>query len=94
MTATVVDLGQGVTLTWTAWGDHEAAGYQLEHTNPTTGHPCLATGLLDVPGVDAAFPNRFRWTVQGWHPLTLHPALCCPTCGAQGWVWGGQWVPL
>lgn len=87
-----LDLGHGVTLTFTAWGDHERVGYLLDHRKPD-GSRCEGGGLFDLPGVREAFPDRAVWTVESWEPLTLSPSLQCTACSHHGFVRQGFWVP-
>lgn len=37
-------------------------------------------------------PDRPRWKVESWEPLTLSPSIQSP-CGFHGFVRQGRWVP-
>ncbi len=87
-----LDLGHGVALQFTSWGDHDRVGYLLDHTKPD-GSVCEGGGLFDLPGVREAFPGRAVWTVESWEPLTLSPSLLCSACGHHGFVRDGHWIP-
>lgn len=90
---TGMDIGHGVTISWTSWGVHQHAGLIEFHTQPD-GTQCFGGGVLfDLPGVREAFPGRPVWTVEKWEPLTLSPSLLCTVCGHHGWIREGRWVP-
>jgi hypothetical protein len=36
-------------------------------------------------------PNRPKWDVQAWEPLTISPSLLC-SCGDHGYIREGRWV--
>lgn len=88
-----LELGYGVTLRFTSWKDTERVGYIQSHHRPDNGTPCESGGLFDLPGVAEAFPDRNRWHVESWDPLTLSPSLLCTACGSHGFIREGRWVP-
>ena len=88
-----LELGHGVTLQFTSWGEHERAGYLQEHDRPDGGGRCGSGGLFDLPGIREHFPERAVWTVESFDPLSLSPSMLCRACGNHGFVRGGRWVP-
>lgn len=38
-------------------------------------------------------PDRPRWTVESWDPLTISPSVLCRRCGDHGFIRNGKWVP-
>jgi len=92
MSTDAIDLGRGVTITYTRWGAHDKVGLLEEHKRPD-GTPCEGGVLFDLPGVREAFPDRALWQVESWDPLTLSPSLLCRRCGHHGWIREGRWVP-
>lgn len=93
MTHEPLDLGDGVTLNFTSWGEHDRVGYLLDHSKPDGSECEGGAGLFDLPGVREAFPGRAVWQIESWEPLTLSPSLLCSACGHHGFVRQGQWVP-
>jgi hypothetical protein len=88
-----LDLGHGVELQFTSYGEHERAGYIQSHPRPDGQGRCEGGGLFDLPGIREAFPDRAVWQVESWEPLTLSPSLLCSACGHHGFIRGGRWVP-
>lgn len=100
----VLNLGNGVYTTWTAFGGHDKAGLTEYHY--CGGKRCLDRGLhgipgrcagsilFDLPGMAEAFPNRELWQVISLDPLSLHPSIhcACPGCTHSGWIRGGMWI--
>ena len=89
----MLDLGHGVTLTFTAWKEYERAGFLQEHDRSDGGGRCWSGGMFELPGVQEAFPEHVRWTVVEFDPLTLEPSLLCRLCGNHGFVRDGRWIP-
>lgn len=75
--------------------DVDPCGAVLCHSRPD-GARCGGVILFDTASVAAIFPDRARWTVETWRPLTLSPGvICSPTrggCGDQGAIRGGLWL--
>lgn len=98
--AGAIDIGNGVRIIYTLWGDHDPVGLIEYHPcepggtcrNPRT--ECGGAVLFDLPGVREAFPDRAVWTVNSLDPLDLSPSLLCGCCGHHGWIRGGRWVPV
>lgn len=88
-----LDLGHGVTLQFTSWGNYDRVGYIEDHPRPDGTPRIGGGGLFDLPGVREAFPGRDVWQVESWEPLTLSPSLLCSACGHHGFVRNGQWIP-
>lgn len=92
MGTTPRDIGHGVTIQFTTWGDHDPCGLLEEHRTPA-GQECGGGVLFDLPGVREAFPNHPVWTLVSLDPLTLSPSLLCTACGHHGFIREGRWVP-
>lgn len=98
-----LELGHGVHVTFTAWGEHDPAGLMEFHLcqggncRDPGGRPGRCGGgiLFDLPGVAQAFPNRELWTLESLSPLTISPSLqCgCPGCSHHGFIRDGKWIP-
>lgn len=93
MSGDPIDLGHGVTVTFTTWGEHDPAGLIENHTHPQTGNECGGGVLFDLPGIREAFPGRALWQIESLNPLTISPSLVCSVCGHHGWIKQGRWVP-
>lgn len=85
-----VDLGHGVSIVFTAWGDHAKAGLIHAHSRPDSGEPCSGGIMFDLPGVAEAFPGRPLWQLVRLEPLTVSPSLLCD-CGNHGFIERGRW---
>ena len=99
-----IDLGDGHTLRWMGFrpdrklnprwahlGDVERYGALIEHARPDGSH-CGGGITLDTPTAQEVEPDRPKWTVESWEPLTLSPSLLCH-CGDHGNIIEGRWVP-
>ena len=106
MTNNRYDIGHGHTLRYTSWcpdrelnpqydgiPDVDRYGATIEHPHPQTGHDC--GGMVTFAGevADRLDPDRPKWTVESWEPLTISPSVLCRVCGDHGWIRAGQWVP-
>lgn len=99
----LIDIGHGVRIQFTSWGEHDRAGLIGYHQcaggscRNEDGSPGICGGgiLFDLPGIREAFPHRALWTVDQAEPLTLSPSLqCgCKGCAHHGWIREGRWVP-
>lgn len=88
-----LDLGHGVSITFTTWESHNPVGL-VEYHNRPDGSPCVGGGILfDLPGVSEAFPDRPVWTLENLDPLTISPSLQCMSCSHHGFIRDGRWVP-
>ena len=108
-----LDLGDGHTLRFFGWApdrdlnpqyegiaDEERSGAIVGHTRPDTGAYCESAITFDTPAMRAVMPDRPKWTVESWEPLTLTPSLqCfgrpddfCSACGDHGFIRQGRWV--
>lgn len=54
---------------------------------------CIGSITFDNPSSRTTVPERSRWTVETWEPLTISPSLLCMACGAHGFIRDGRWVP-
>lgn len=86
------DIGHGVSILFTSWGEHEKAGIIERHVC-ADGDETPGGVLFDLPGVREAFPGSPVWTVESWGPLTISPSVMCRTCGHHGWIRNGRWEP-
>ena len=59
------------------------------------GATCEYSIVFDGEWAREHMPNRTRWTVESWEPLTLSPSLRCLAegCGDHGFIKQGKWVP-
>lgn len=100
-----LDLGHGVTASYTSHAGHCRAGLIEWHPcaarscrNRRTGTPgrCGGSILFDLPGIRAAFPDRAVWQVESFDPLTLSPSVwcACPGCTHHGYIRAGRWEPV
>jgi hypothetical protein len=87
-----IDIGHGVSIEFTTWGDHDPAGLIETHVCKD-GKPTPGGVMFDLPGVREAFPGRALWTVENLDPLTIHPSVMCSQCGHHGWIKAGRWEP-
>jgi hypothetical protein len=102
-----IDLGDGHTLQFTSWRpdralnpqyqdlpDVERIGAIVRHRRPN-GDVCESGIMFDCEATRRGFPDRPRWVVQSWEPLTLAPSLLCDPakggCGDHGWIKQGRW---
>lgn len=99
-----VDLGHGHTLRFYRWApdrdlnpqyadlpDLERAGAIITHRLPDGGD-CEGALAFDGEVARRVFPDRPRWIVESWEPLTLSPSVLC-SCGDHGFVRSGRWEP-
>ncbi len=100
-----IDLGHGHTLRFTSWApdralnphrahlpDVDRIGAIIAHPRPDNGEPCEGSCLFEGDVAREVFPDKPRWTVESWEPLTLSPSVQCD-CGDHGFVKNGRWVP-
>jgi len=52
---------------------------------------CEGTVMFDGPVQNELEPERDKWIVHSWDPLTLSPSLQCH-CGDHGFIQVGKWV--
>lgn len=104
MTSESLDLGDGHTAEWSGWHpdrklnpqyadipDVEKYGLIVYHSTPA-GRDCESFAVIDGEVQRQLEPNRARWQVESWDPVTLSPSLLCGTCGDHGFVREGRWV--
>jgi len=84
------DAGLGFRYVFTSYQDHEKVGIIEWHPGCTDEGGSV---LFDLPIIREHFPERPRWTVERWEPLTLSPSILCKVCGWHGWLRDGRWVP-
>lgn len=100
-----LDLGKGHYLTYYSWNpnrdlnpqwkdvpDIDKCGGVLNHLTPGNKN-CAGSIMFDGPLQEKVFPNRAKWTVQSWEPLTLTPSIQC-SCGDHGFITEGKWVAV
>lgn len=86
-----LDLGHGVTLSWTCWKpdralnaqyvgipDIERLGAIFDHPNPKTETGrCTGAINFDTPEARRVLSERSLWQVESWDPLTISPSVLC-----------------
>jgi hypothetical protein len=70
--------------------DNDKIGGIITHEMPN-GTICKGAILFDCPQTREAFPNKPRWHVSRWTPLTCEPSVLCH-CGNHGFIRNGKWV--
>lgn len=103
----IIDLGHSHTLRFTAWDpdrilnpqydgipSEPRAGATIDHLTPA-GEQCSDSGMVtfDTPLTRAIWPDRPRWIVECWEPLTISPSVRC-SCGDHGFIRNGRWEPV
>lgn len=96
-----IDIGHDHSIRFVGWSPDRELNPQFVHLPDIervavivdTGNNCASMALFDLPGVAEVFPNRPRWKVESWDPLTLSPSLLCQLCGDHGFIREGHWVP-
>jgi hypothetical protein len=99
-----IDLGDGHAIGYARWApdrelnpqyvgipDVERYAAMVQHTTPT-GEPCMGGITFDGEVARRIEPDKARWTVESWEPLTVSPSLLCMVCGDHGFIRNGQWV--
>lgn len=95
----IVDLGSGFSLRWTRWAPDRKLNPQYSDLPDvekigailTCRHGTEGSILFDHGDAYAKlFPNRPRWKVLSWEPLTLSPSIDCGCC--HGYIRDGKWV--
>ena len=111
-----LDLGDGHTLRFYGWSpdrdlnpqyddiaDEEKSGAIVSHIR-ADGSYCEGAVTFDTPAMRRLMPERAKWTVESWEPLTLSPSLLCKgpvynaeghvigKCGDHGFIRCGRWV--
>lgn len=113
-----LDLGEDHVLWFFGWNpdrelnpqyaelpDVEKAGASVGHLRPD-GTYCEGTVVFDIAPMDQLYPDRARWQVQSFEPLTISPSLLCKApvygpdgkpipgreCGDHGFIRSGRWV--
>jgi hypothetical protein len=86
-----VDIGHDVVIRFYGRDGCEKAGLLLYHRH-ADGAVCGGGVTFDVPG---NAPDRPRWTVESWEPLTLSPSIEDKDCSEHlhGHIVAGRWIP-
>jgi len=99
-----LDLGHGHTLRWTSFTPDRGLNPQyadvpdVEKYGALVGHArgdgtrCEGFVTFDSEISRRIAPDRAKWTVESWEPLTITPSLACH-CGDHGWIRDGRWIP-
>lgn len=101
-----LDLGDGHLLAFNCWNPDRALNPQYEglpdvekwgatiyhRTDKTETGWCAGAVTFDGPVQKQLVPDRGRWQVQSWEPLTISPSLLCGGCGDHGFIRAGKWV--
>jgi hypothetical protein len=75
---------------WGAIVGHPVGPHPLVPEYMATGY-CEGMVTFDEPVQRQIEPNRPRWTVESWEPLTISPSVLC-ACGDHGFIREGRWV--
>lgn len=76
---------------WGAIVGHPVGPHPIVPAALASGH-CEGAVTFDGEVQRQIAPDRARWTVESWDPLTLSPSILC-ACGDHGFIRGGQWIP-
>ena len=52
---------------------------------------CEGCITFDSPTAERVEPDRPKWTIDSWDPLTVSPSILCQ-CGDHGFIRNGKWV--
>jgi hypothetical protein len=82
---------------WAHLADVAWCGLELDHPDARDPSKRCDSGLLfDLPEMAEVWPDRPRWQVVTWDPLTLSPSILCDPemggCGLHGHIREGRWV--
>lgn len=100
-----IDLGHGVRVAFTQWAPDRELNpqykeipdidkYGLIYTHPgSDGEQCQGSIVFEGTIAHLMNPDRPRWSVESWEPLTVSPSLLCRRCGHHGFIQQGRWVP-
>lgn len=83
-----IDIGHGVSITWTEDQSGVRVGLIEEHDSPSGR--CAGNVFYRGRVPAGGHPT---WVVESEDPLTLSPSILCRTCGHHGFIRGGRWVP-
>jgi hypothetical protein len=95
----VLDLGSGFSLSWTSWRPDRALNPQYADLPDVEKFGALLTCRHGIEGsimfdhgeaYAHLFPNRPRWQVLSWEPLTLTPSIATGCC--HGYITEDKWV--
>ncbi|HWP59555.1 MAG TPA: DUF6527 family protein [Candidatus Acidoferrales bacterium] len=99
-----LDLGENHKLRFVGWRpdrsvnpqfdgipDVDKYGAIIEHRKPD-GTRCAGMIVFDGDVSRRIEPDRERWTVESWDPLTISPSVLCTDCGDHGFIREGKWV--
>ena len=105
------DLGDGHWLKFACWAPDRGLNPQYAHLPDVEkyaaivyhrrpdGQMCMGVITLDGPVSRELEPDRSRWQVASWDPLTVTPSLLCLAkdeagreCGDHGFITNGRWV--
>jgi uncharacterized protein DUF6527 len=87
------DIGHGVSIAYYSWNDYDKVGlFETHNVVGDEGRRHTGSVMFALPGTEQAFPDRPKWTVESWDPLTISPSILCD-CGNHGFIRNGRWVP-
>lgn len=97
-----LDLGSGFSLRFTSWSPDRALNPQYEGIpdQPKIGailtcpHSDGSILFDHGPQYEQIFPNRPKWQVISWDPLTISPSIYCGNCGCHGFIIDGKWQDI
>jgi hypothetical protein len=99
-----LDLGSNHELRFVSWAPDRELNPQygdnvldVEHYGAIITHLnhedelCEGYITFDSPTSQQVEPNRPKWIVESWDPLTISPSILCE-CGDHGFIRKGKWV--
>lgn len=97
-----IDLGNNHSYSFYSWApdrelnpqyegipDVSKAGLIINHLT-SEGRQCSGAVLFEGEIQQKLFPERDKWKVENWNPLTLSPSILC-SCGDHGYIREGRW---
>lgn len=100
-----IDIGYNHTIRYFQWApdrdlnpqydgipDEPRCGVIIDHLQPNGFTPCSGAINFDTPVTRLIMPEKARWTVISFEPLTTEPSILCQ-CGDHGYITDGRWVP-
>lgn len=75
---------------WGAVVGHPVGPHPIVPAAKSSGY-CEGAITFDGEVQRQLVPDRARWTVESWDPLTVAPSLLC-ACGDHGFIRDGRWL--
>jgi len=97
-----MELGSGYSFSFTCWKPDRALNPQyadlpdVEHWGAVIECPhgwgFGGAITFDGPVQAKVVPERHRWKVESWEPLTISPSILMMKCKCHGFIRQGRWV--